>query len=91
MLTKLFGGAVLALCCSSVQPAGHGSTVIGAGAARQALLGATLVPRTHALNWTPRAAFLVSPVPEPTTYAMLAVGLGLVVVAGRRQRRFLLG
>ena len=41
------------------------------------------------LNWTPGTTLLVSAVPEPTTYGMLAFGLGLVGVAARRQRRFL--
>lgn len=41
------------------------------------------------LGWTPETSFLISAVPEPATYGMLAFGLGLVVVAARRQHRFL--
>lgn len=43
------------------------------------------------LNWTPGTTFLVSVVPDPTTYGMLVFGLALVGVAARRQRRFLRG
>lgn len=43
------------------------------------------------LNWTPGTALLVSAVPEPTNYSLLAFGMLLVAVAARRQRRFLRG
>jgi len=43
------------------------------------------------LNWTPGTSLLVSAVPEPTNYSLLAFGLLLVAVAARRQRRFLRG
>jgi len=51
-------------------------------------------PGRHAvgpLAWPPATTFLISAVPEPTTYGMMVVGLGLVGVAARRQRRYLRG
>lgn len=42
---------------------------------------------TTTLRWTEDTRFTISPVPEPATYGMLALGLGLVAVGSRRLRR----
>ena len=43
------------------------------------------------MNWTPGTTLLVSAVPEPTNYSLLAFGMILGAVAARRQRRCLRG
>ena len=84
MWKKMLGRVVLGLCCglapaAAQQPGGADLTTLSAAAYAPA----------GAMHWTPAARMLVTPVPEPITYTMLGVGLALVVVAARRQRRFL--
>ncbi|WP_164558093.1 PEP-CTERM sorting domain-containing protein [Massilia atriviolacea] len=44
-------------------------------------------PASYTLRWTEDTLFEISPVPEPATYAMLALGLGVLAWRGRRLRR----
>lgn len=41
----------------------------------------------HGENWTRAAFFATQPIPEPSTYAMLVAGLGVLGVAARRRRQ----
>jgi len=61
-------------------------------ASLQASLGQQFAPSlSRSLGWTPGTTTLISIDPDPATYAMLVIGLVLVAVAARRQRRFLRG
>lgn len=86
MWKKMLGRVVLGLCCglapaAAQQPGGFDLNA----------LSATTHGPSGAMHWTPAAMQLVTPVPEPITYTMLGVGIALVIVAARRQRRFLRG
>ena len=86
MWKKVLGRLLLGLCCGLAPAAAQqpGLADLNAPIAAPAV-------QARIIHWTPAARFLVSPVPEPITYTMLGVGLFLVVVAARRQRRFLRG
>ncbi|WP_166876370.1 PEP-CTERM sorting domain-containing protein [Massilia mucilaginosa] len=42
---------------------------------------------SYTLRWTEDTMFEISPVPEPATYGMLALGLGVLALRSRRPRR----
>jgi hypothetical protein len=70
-----------------------GSYLASAGSGRRLgnSFGSGFGAGERTLNWTPGTTLLVSAVPEPTNYSLLAFGMILVAVAARRQRRFLRG
>jgi hypothetical protein len=45
------------------------------------------VPASTTLRWTAQTVFSISPVPEPASYGMLALGLGIVALRSRRRLR----
>ncbi|NHZ99490.1 PEP-CTERM sorting domain-containing protein [Massilia sp. CCM 8734] len=42
---------------------------------------------SYTLRWTEDTLFEISPVPEPATYGMLALGLGVLALSSRRRAR----
>lgn len=42
---------------------------------------------SYTLRWTDDTLFEISPVPEPATYGMLALGLGVLALSSRRRTR----
>ncbi len=88
MFKLWLGRIVLALCCALAPASAHQADRSGLGVAS---LEVRALRPARTLYFTPAASLLVSSVPEPSTYGMAAVGLLLVGVAARRQRRFLRG